>query len=62
MSNKLKNFMRDFLLGMGRHALTTAGGSAVTAGYITGEQNQAVTGALTVTLGLILSALDKAKK
>lgn len=50
---------QDDILGIVRHVLTTAGGSLVTSGLLTGGQLQDAVGALVVLTGVAWSLLNK---
>ena len=57
-----EKLMKDAILGIVRHVLTTAGGALIGAGYIDGTELQAAVGAVVTLLGLILSIIDKRKR
>lgn len=51
--------VKNILLGQVRHYVAIAGGSLVTAGYLTKDQGNQLTGAVMVIVPLALSAYDK---
>lgn len=53
--------MKPEILGFIRHALTTFGGSAVTAGYLGQDELTALVGGLVTLVGVVWSLFDKKK-
>ena len=51
--------MQATVLGIVRHALTTAGGGLITAGYLTGNELTDAVGAVMVLIGVGLSINNK---
>jgi hypothetical protein len=47
------------LMGVLRHVITTAGGALAANGYVSGEQNTELTGALITIVGVVASILAK---
>lgn len=51
--------MKDIILGLVRHGVTTMGGVLVTAGYVDESGIQTLAGAAAVLVGAGLSVIDK---
>lgn len=54
-----RKVMRDIVLGLLRHTLTTFGGAMVAHGYIDAGQVEPVIGAMVVIAGAAWSAIEK---
>ena len=54
--------MRDIVLGMVRHGLTTLGGMLVARGYMDAGQLEPVIGAMVVIVGVAWSAIEKQQR
>lgn len=53
---------RDALMGLFRHALTTAGGALASYGMVDASQVEIAVGAIVALAGVILSVIDKRKR
>lgn len=51
--------MKDALMGLARHAVTTVGGALVTAGYVDESGLTVLAGAAAVLVGVAFSLLEK---
>lgn len=54
--------VKDEILGIVRHVLTTLGGAFVTAGYLTESELGIIVGSITTLIGIGLSIWDKMKR
>jgi hypothetical protein len=53
--------MKEAILGITRHVLTTAGGSLVTIGYLDGSEAQAISGGIVALIGVLWSIWEKSR-
>ena len=56
-----KKIMKEAILGITRHVLTTAGGSLVTIGYLDGSEAQAISGGIVALIGVLWSIWEKSR-
>lgn len=54
--------MKEAIFGIIRHILTTAGGVAVSAGFVTESEAQTLVGAIVIVVGFVWSLIDKRKR
>jgi hypothetical protein len=55
----LNHTMKNIILGILRHALTSAGGAIVATGYLTGGDYDSAVGALLTLVGIAWSVFEK---
>lgn len=53
--------VKDMILGMVRHSLTTGGGALVASGYLGASDLQAGVGAIITLIGIVWSVIQKRK-